>query len=124
MEFAVVAPVFVLLIFGLIEFSRMMMLRQALTNAAREGCRNGILATTTTAQSVDSMIRSRLQGIVASPTDTNKVRVTVTPASFASITHSTLVSAEVEVSYSDVSWFPPWFLGNVKIKGQASMKRE
>jgi Flp pilus assembly protein TadG len=42
-EFAVVAPVFFLMIFGMIEFGRMVMVQQILTNASREGARLGVL---------------------------------------------------------------------------------
>ena len=40
-EFAVVAPVFLLLVFGMIEYGRMVMVYQILTNASREGARVG-----------------------------------------------------------------------------------
>ncbi|MGE0760723.1 MAG: TadE/TadG family type IV pilus assembly protein, partial [Pirellulaceae bacterium] len=43
MEFAVVAPVFLLLIFGMIEYGRMVMVQQMLTNASREGARRAVL---------------------------------------------------------------------------------
>ncbi len=39
MEFAVVAPVFLLLVFGMIEYGRMVMVQQVITNASREGAR-------------------------------------------------------------------------------------
>jgi Flp pilus assembly protein TadG len=42
-EFAFVAPVLVLLMLGLFELSRGMMVRQMLCGAARKGCRTGIL---------------------------------------------------------------------------------
>src|SRR5688572_9227995 len=42
-EFAVVAPVFILLIFGMIEYGRMVMVQQMLTNASREGARRAVL---------------------------------------------------------------------------------
>lgn len=38
-KFAASAPVFVLLLFGMIEFGRMVMVQQMLTNATREGAR-------------------------------------------------------------------------------------
>lgn len=38
-EFAAVAPIFVLLLFGMLEFGRMVMVQQILTNATREGAR-------------------------------------------------------------------------------------
>ncbi len=42
-EFAVVAPVFFLLVFGMIEFGRAIMVQQILTNASREGARVAVL---------------------------------------------------------------------------------
>src|SRR4029079_7300001 len=42
-EFAVVSPVFFLLIFGMIEYGRLVMVQQVLTNASREGARVGVL---------------------------------------------------------------------------------
>ncbi len=42
-EFAIVAPIFFLLIFGMIEFGRVVMVQQLLTNASREGARLGVL---------------------------------------------------------------------------------
>ena len=38
-EFAVIGPLLVLLILGVIEFGRMVMVQQILTNASREGAR-------------------------------------------------------------------------------------
>ena len=46
-EFAVVAPVFFILIFGMIEFGRMVMVQQVITNASREGARLSVLDGTT-----------------------------------------------------------------------------
>ena len=42
-EFAIVAPVFFLLVFGMIEYGRMVMVQQVITNASREGARVGVL---------------------------------------------------------------------------------
>jgi len=42
-EFALVSPVFILLLFGAIEFGRAYLDMHLLTNAAREGARAGIL---------------------------------------------------------------------------------
>ena len=53
-EFAVVAPVLFLLVFGMIEFGRMVMVQQVLTNASREGARVGILDGSTTSYTCDT----------------------------------------------------------------------
>ncbi len=45
-EFAVVAPLLLGLVFGIIEYGYLFMVQQSLTNAAREGCRIAILQTT------------------------------------------------------------------------------
>lgn len=42
---AVVTPIFVLLVFGLIEFGRALVIKQAMTDAARAGSRTATLAT-------------------------------------------------------------------------------
>src|SRR5258707_9130468 len=42
-EFAVILPFIMVLFLGIIEFGRVLMVQQILTNAAREGCRNAVL---------------------------------------------------------------------------------
>ena len=42
-EFAIVAPLFFLLVFGMVEFGRMVMIQQVLTNGSREGARKAVL---------------------------------------------------------------------------------
>ena len=46
-EFAVVLPLLLSLLFGIIEFGWLFMVRQSLINAAREGCRVAVLQTAT-----------------------------------------------------------------------------
>ena len=49
-EFAVVSPILFLMIFGMIEYGRMIMVQQILTSATREGARMaGLDGVTTTA---------------------------------------------------------------------------
>jgi hypothetical protein len=43
LEFAIVLPIFLLAIIGIIEFGRAVMVQQILTNAAREGARRAII---------------------------------------------------------------------------------
>jgi len=109
-EFALVAPVFFLLVFMLIELGRMMMIRQSLTNAAREGCRTAVLATTTSSSKVEAAVRNYLQSITSKASDTSTVRVT-TPTGLASCASGTQLAVYVEVDYEDVSWLPLVHLG-------------
>lgn len=108
-EFALVAPIFFLLVFGLIEFGRMMMVQQSLTNAAREGCRVAILATTKDGAAVEERMRDYLQSVMANAAS-GEVRVTV-PGNLATVTSGATLTVSVEVDYLDVSWVPLGYLG-------------
>ena len=109
-EFALVAPVFFLLVILIIEAGRMMMIRQSLTNAAREGCRTAVLATTTSSSKVEAAVRNYLQSITSKASDTSAVRVT-TPTGLAGCASGTQLAVYVEVDYDDVSWLPLDLLG-------------
>jgi Flp pilus assembly protein TadG len=123
-EFAIVAPIFFLMVFGLIEFGRMMMVQQSLTNAAREGCRMAVLATTKNSAEVEAAVRDYLQSVMANASDSSEVRVTV-PASLANTTSGTSLGVAVEVDYTDVSWFPLGYLGlNPTIGAEQIGRRE
>jgi Flp pilus assembly protein TadG len=105
-EFALVAPIFFLLVFGLIEFGRMMMIQQSLTNAAREGCRVAILPTTKDDADVEAAMRDYLQSVMAA----DEVRVTA-PGNLGTVASGANLTVSVEVDYLDVSWLPLGYLG-------------
>ena len=126
-EFALVAPLLFLLIFGFIEFGRFVMVQQSLTNGAREGSRKASLATTSSELTADAAVRSYLQTVIPDSSDVNKVRVSITPASLAGISSGTSITVAVEVNSSSVSWLPGNFLGLVGdpvIGAQATQERE
>lgn len=124
-EFALVAPVFFLVVFGLIENGRMLMLQHALTNAAREGCRTAGLASSVNASDVETAVRDHLKPTLGNTaSDTSKVRVTV-PGTFADVSSETDLAVAVEVDYADASWLPLGYLGaNPIIGAEARRKRE
>ena len=47
-EFALIAPILILLVMGIVEFGRVFMAQQTITSASREGARTGILPNSTT----------------------------------------------------------------------------
>jgi Flp pilus assembly protein TadG len=121
-EFAVVAPVFFLLIFGMIEFGRAIMVQQILTNAAREGARFAVLdSTTPTHDLVVSKVTTYLQG-----SGITGGSVTITPTEPTSATYGQPVTVSVRVAFSNVSWLPsPFFLtGSQNLTASAVMRRE
>ncbi len=60
-EFALVLPMLLVLFFGIIEFGNAWRIYQLVTNTAREGAREAVLPSSTTA-TVDAVIDDRLTG--------------------------------------------------------------
>lgn len=118
-EFAVVAPVLFLLVFGMIEFGRMVMVQQVLTNASREGARIAVLDGATTSD-VTSAVQSYLAGASISG-----ATVTVTPNPPSSAGYGEPVTVSVSVGFNQVSWLPaPMFLGGRQLTATSVMRRE
>ena len=103
-EFAVVVPIFLTLVFGMIEYGRMVMVQQIITNAAREGARVAILTTATTS-SVTSTVTTYLTNV-----SITGETVTVSPNPPTSAAAGTGVTVTVSIPYSSVSWMRPCFL--------------
>ena len=103
-EFAVVAPVFFMVIFGIIEFGRMVMVQQMVTSASREGARRAILDGATTDDVTDVVDDYLASGGVSEAT----VTVSATPSS---VSFGQPISVTVSIPFGDVSWLPaPFFL--------------
>jgi Flp pilus assembly protein TadG len=118
-EFACVAPLFVLLIFGLIEYGRMVMVQQLLTNGAREGVRVGVLDGST-----ETKVKAAVNSYLTAAHITNTT-TTVAPNPPSSATANSPVSVTVSVGFNDVSWLPsPFYLGGQTLSFTAVMRRE
>lgn len=117
-EFAVVAPLFFLLIFGIIEYGRMVMVQQVITNAAREGARQGIIPGSSSSQ-VKTTVTNYLTGTSIGGSTTS---VSPDPAA---ATYGQGITVTVTVPFSSVSWLPsPFFLGNSVLKASCTMRSE
>jgi len=119
-EFAVVAPVFVLLLFGMIEYGRMVMVQQMLTNATREGARRAVLDGTTT-NDVRTTVKDYLSsgGITVSDSD-----ITVSPDP-TTASSGDAITVSLQIPFSSVSWLPsPMFLGSTNMNAASVMRRE
>lgn len=118
MEFAIVAPVFVLLLFGMIEYGRCVLVQQMLTNASREGARQAVLDGATAAD-VQAVVDNYLTSAAISG-----ATMTVTPDP-ETATFGTPITVTVSVPFSQVSWLPsPMFLGNTTLSASSVMRRE
>lgn len=79
-EKAVVLPLFLILVLGIIEFGRAMMVMQLITNGAREGARMAAMDGNSNTD-VDQFIRDFVQATVnLNPSDIT-ITISVTPAS-------------------------------------------
>ena len=118
-EFAIVAPVFFLVVLGIIEFGRMAMVQQVITNAAREGARIAVLDGATTAA-----VTTRVNDYLSAGRITGAT-VTVSPNPPTSAGYGESVTVLVRIPFSRVSWLPaPMFLGGRTLEASAVMRRE
>ena len=109
-EFAVIAPIFFTMVFGIIEFGRIILVQQLITNASREAARDASLtdsagAPATPDATVISTTESRLQG-QGIPGAT----VTINTVASADPTLGNRKEVSVVVPTSQVSWLNiPYF---------------
>lgn len=118
-EFAIVASLFFALIFGIIEFGRLMMVQQVLTNASREGARRAIIENSTEAE-VREVIESYLGDAAVSGST-----ATVEPQTLSMLSFGDPVTVTISVPYESVSWIPsPWFLDGITMRAATTMRCE
>jgi Flp pilus assembly protein TadG len=118
-EFAIVAPLFFLLVFGMIEFGRMVMVQQVLTNASREGARRAVLSGVS-----DTDVEATVENYLANASISG---ATVTVATQAPTPPDTAEARIVTVTipFNQVSWLPtPIFLGSNTLSASTTMRRE
>jgi len=116
--------VFFLLVFGMIEFGRAIMVQQVIINASREGARLAVLdSTTPTASTVISTVKTYLQnGGVSSAS----AIVTINPTEPTTAGYGQPVTVTVQIPFSSVSWLPkPIFLSTTtNLTASTVMRRE
>jgi Flp pilus assembly protein TadG len=117
-EFAIVAPVFFMMVIGFIEFGRALMVQQVLINASRVGAREASTTGATMAE-VQSAVEN-----YASAVSVNGVSVSVSPDPAAAAAGTT-ITVSTSVPFNNVSWLStPWFLGGKKLQASSEMRKE
>lgn len=121
-EMAIVLPVFITLVLGLIEASRLGQVTQILTTAAREGCRVAVIdgnTNTDVTNRVNQLLSaSNISGVtlVQNPTDCTTVHSSDNPNT---------IQVTLSVPYSSVTWLgTPRFFSSVTVTGTATMSSE
>lgn len=135
-EMAAVLPLFMALILGQIESSRLGMVQQLLTVAAREACRTAVIPGNGTKE-----VQARIDGVLAGSrisvgtlttvqTDPQTVGAYITPLNWYTTNSSVKAGDTFEVilrvNYSDVAWLPtPQFISKTaKVTARAAMSAE
>src|SRR4051812_37263373 len=121
-EMAFVAPVFVTLVLGMIEASRLGMVSQLLTTAAREGCRVAVINGMT-----QTDVQTRIDAVLGgSGISVGTVTPTCpSPYSWTTAPSGTAIAVSLSVPYTRVSWLPtPFFLKPAVISCSATMSCE
>jgi len=114
--------VFFLMILGMIELGRAIMVQQMLTNAAREGARLGVLEGTTVTE-ISDRVKDFLPTLPTSgglSIDVNPDGPTYPPAA------GEPVEVVVSIPFTEVSWVPvpKYLVGGVNLSATAVMRRE
>ena len=116
---AVILPLLLTIVFGIIEVSRLGMVAQLLTTAAREGCRVAVLPNTTPAD-----VQARVNAIL-SHSGISVGNVVPTPSTWQSAAKGTPISVGISVPFRSVSWLPtPKFLTGATITTSATLSSE
>jgi Flp pilus assembly protein TadG len=118
-ELAFTAPVLFLLVFGMIDVGRAVMVQNLITNAARDGARAAVLDGATASeietQAVSYLADSSVPGATA----------TVSPNPLTSADLGDPVSVTIEVPFSAVSWLPSsMYFQGANLQSTVIMRRE
>jgi Flp pilus assembly protein TadG len=129
-EMAVCFPIFMLMIMGIIEFGRGLMVSQLLTNAAREGARDSIVDSTTkdmVEASVKQMVVNTVGCRDSDVTVTTTVISLATGAEIANLEDAErrdLVTVAVAVPFDAISFCAGRFLTGQDLDGICAMRKE
>ncbi|MFV0445509.1 MAG: TadE/TadG family type IV pilus assembly protein [Planctomycetaceae bacterium] len=130
-EMALVLPVFLLIVLGIVEFGRAMMVGQLLTNGARHGARRAIIEGSTNT-GVENEITDFLTTTLNVPASALTIVIDVEPGpsnpdpadNLAVAQPKDLVKVTVTVPFDQVAYIAGNFLGGTMLRGQCSMRHE
>lgn len=115
-EFAIVSPLLVTILFGIMEYGYVFLVQQSLTNAAREGCRIAVLQSTTAPYTA---VNDRV-GEIMDAAGVTSYSVNMTHATAEIPTEQVIVT----VPYDSVSLTGLFGSRGFDLTGQCSMRKE
>ncbi len=117
-EFAIVLPIMLLMLFGIVEFGRIFTIRLSAQEAAREACRIAVLQSTQDPQDAEGPVVARITAIMNSAGVPFSYVITPdTPA-------NPQVTIRVTVPYNEVSLTGMLDLAIDDIVGECAMRKE
>lgn len=130
-EMALVLPLFFMVVLGIIEFGRAMMVSQLVTNAAREATRLAIIDGSSNA-SVSQWVKDFIVQSCGVTSADVTVTITVTAATgnpnpaneIANAQARDLVTVNVLVPFNKVSYIPGSYLQGKNLSAQSAMRHE
>lgn len=124
-EFAIIAPVFFLLIMGMIEIGRGVMVQQIITNASREGARLAVLPDENNAN-VISRVDEILSDSGVPGATTEILGPADSPINIQNAGYGDVIKVKVSVPFSSVSWLPGSenYLGDATLSAITVMRGE
>lgn len=127
-EMALVLPVFLMLVLGIIEFGRALTIMILVTNAAREGARMAVIDGTTNADVTTAVSTFLNQAIGTSATTTITVTAaTGNPAPADQVGNALprdLVTVKVQIPFNSGALIPGKYLKGRQLSGVSCMRHE
>ena len=129
-EFALLMPVFLMIVWGIIEFGRAMMAGQLVTNASRHGARLAIVegSTNSTVEAdIDQFLVNSIGGITPADVGVSYevIRSGVPVGTdLSAAEQKDFITVNVEIDYNKLNLMPIRFLQGVKLKGKCTMRHE
>ena len=118
-EFAFVAPLLMMVLFGATELGRAMYIQNTVTTAAREGAREASLPS-----SSEASVTSVVDQYTSQFADINDVDVEISPT-IANVESGDTISVSVTVPATSISgWAHRWLGQSFDVESSASMRRE
>ena len=128
-EFAMVAPLLGMLVLGMLELSRGMMVKQTLCDAARKGCRTGILhqyGNSDILNDVNNIMQDNgFDTTLFNPPQIGSITITVTDPNGNTLADSldapegSTVSVQVAIPVSSIVWVSTIFLTGTMVESDA-----
>jgi Flp pilus assembly protein TadG len=112
-EFAIVLPLILLLLFGIMEFGRAWNVKQVLTDAAREGARVAVVTErgNLTQEQLETLVETTIRNAAArAALDSSPERLLITADQSTGVGGAAATPARVSLEYEYVPLFGTWVL--------------